>query len=567
MKINLAPLVSNVNKDIKIPTGEIGDKAISLEQLGFNITGGFVDVRSTGAVGNGIADDTEAIQAAIDTGYPVLLPIGVFKITATLTLGQSDFTGCGAKNSIIDADGCDALEIPLAASRNTTRISGFSIQSLSENVQDFRAIYFTKDTGNTGVRSSGFKFSYLEIGKQGLEQFGAAFMISDAFRVSLENIGINNCHSAVLLVGQVVQFGMKDVYSNYDERFSSAGFDDVDDQTTSYGLYVGSSDHTGSTQLPESIKATDCGFVYHAVGLYNYDSLHARFINLDLDYCTSIGLRVFATNGFTLKDTYIAVTGAALVYGMKFEVTAFEVKNVNIENNFITSLAGATHPDKIAIFFADNFREGGNIIANEIRADSTDASHKWKHGIYMTQSKRFTVSKNVILENSVTDEGIYCDSVEDFNLTENFCPDSDILYSIGAGSFYVHNNICTAISQTATGTSKGYSLQPENVILKNANISTGIVQYDPSGVLKTGMIDTAANFNSLTTPGEYANTHNTNSPDVGYGIYFVSVKRSAGYITQIAYPVVTTDTPIRWYIRASQDGGGTWSAWRGVQMV
>ncbi len=36
--------------------------------------GPYVDVRAFGAVGDGIANDTAAIQAAIDTGKPVYIP-------------------------------------------------------------------------------------------------------------------------------------------------------------------------------------------------------------------------------------------------------------------------------------------------------------------------------------------------------------------------------------------------------------------------------------------------------------------------------------------------------------
>lgn len=46
-----------------------------------------VNVKDFGAVGNGVADDTAAIQAAIATGNNVYLPKGTFKVTDMLTLG------------------------------------------------------------------------------------------------------------------------------------------------------------------------------------------------------------------------------------------------------------------------------------------------------------------------------------------------------------------------------------------------------------------------------------------------------------------------------------------------
>lgn len=47
-------------------------------------------VQGFGAVGNGVADDTAAIQAAIDSGYPLLFPPGVYVIAGTLTKSQSN---------------------------------------------------------------------------------------------------------------------------------------------------------------------------------------------------------------------------------------------------------------------------------------------------------------------------------------------------------------------------------------------------------------------------------------------------------------------------------------------
>lgn len=73
---------------------------------------GFVDVRAFGAVGDGVADDTAAIQAAINsevsTGNTVFIPPGTYRITGQLTLrtrSQIVGSGGGADSSatIIDA--------------------------------------------------------------------------------------------------------------------------------------------------------------------------------------------------------------------------------------------------------------------------------------------------------------------------------------------------------------------------------------------------------------------------------------------------------------------------------
>ncbi len=65
--------------------------ARQIANLGFN---DHVDVRNYGAIGDGAADDTAAIQAAIDTARPVFIPQGVFRTTSALKLkyiGQGIF--------------------------------------------------------------------------------------------------------------------------------------------------------------------------------------------------------------------------------------------------------------------------------------------------------------------------------------------------------------------------------------------------------------------------------------------------------------------------------------------
>lgn len=57
------------------------------------------NVRDYGAVGDGVADDTVAIQAAIDTGLPVFIPPGIYLVSSVLTLGPAEQTLYGAGRS------------------------------------------------------------------------------------------------------------------------------------------------------------------------------------------------------------------------------------------------------------------------------------------------------------------------------------------------------------------------------------------------------------------------------------------------------------------------------------
>lgn len=100
---------------------------MSLTKTSFSmITGAVTNVRDYGAVGNGVADDTAAIQAAFDSPNltPVFFPPGLYKITGsgaaclTLTRNKNIF-GC-ARSSQIRADfaGANTALLRIAITEN-----------------------------------------------------------------------------------------------------------------------------------------------------------------------------------------------------------------------------------------------------------------------------------------------------------------------------------------------------------------------------------------------------------------------------------------------------------------
>lgn len=94
--------------------------------------GNFISVKDFGAVGDGIADDTAAMQAALDSSYPcVIVPVGIYKTTLTLVVpSYKTFIGTspnirdynGVTSSVISYDG--AIDHTAAVIRVGTNIVG-----------------------------------------------------------------------------------------------------------------------------------------------------------------------------------------------------------------------------------------------------------------------------------------------------------------------------------------------------------------------------------------------------------------------------------------------------------
>lgn len=61
------------------------------KQIEDKSSGAFADVKDYGALGNGLADDTEAIKRAMASGLPLLFPDGTYNITQDITLTGSYF--------------------------------------------------------------------------------------------------------------------------------------------------------------------------------------------------------------------------------------------------------------------------------------------------------------------------------------------------------------------------------------------------------------------------------------------------------------------------------------------
>ena len=106
------------NADTKLQTAIEAETTARIEtdkklqkQIEDKSSGAFANVKDYGALGNGLADDTEAIKRAMASGLPLLFPDGTYNITQDVTLTGSYF----AYNAMLIATTCTVtIAAPIA---------------------------------------------------------------------------------------------------------------------------------------------------------------------------------------------------------------------------------------------------------------------------------------------------------------------------------------------------------------------------------------------------------------------------------------------------------------------
>jgi hypothetical protein len=138
-----------------------------------------VSVKDFGAVGDGVTDDTDAIQAAIDSGAKrIYFPTSTYKISSTITIiDPVSLVGDGPKDTVIRQTGANAGGFDFAF---PSLVQGGGIQGI------------TVEAGNGWV-TSGFQGS----GSTGI----GIRVVNSNGKFYAENYGVHNFDTAVSVLG------------------------------------------------------------------------------------------------------------------------------------------------------------------------------------------------------------------------------------------------------------------------------------------------------------------------------------------------------------------------------
>jgi hypothetical protein len=366
----------------------------------------YVSVKDFGAVGDGVADDTAAVQAAIDSGEPIVFPAGSY--------------ACG----------------PLTQSTNFQRFYADGFVKIQKNAN---GVLFTS-TGN-----------YVQF--EGIQFIGTGFT-GDNVNLTGNHPTLTNCASfgtpgrALKATGAQVQiFGTCGIYATTDA--TASGFDieiGVSGTATLYHQLM----NVYTSQATGGILLTDVGSHVIVGGQFGKLSIlsgtspagvnggitsSARILG---DVNVSLSNSVFSGNQFSNQTiTFASGTSQHCLDSSNLLISATIVNNGNANSPIIKSI-GTGSPSGIILQY------GSDAFNSTIRY-SNDEIYFQDSALYLSNNKALWIADSAgVYKNTVS-----LSSGDDFNFGNDTGANFTNLQSGSGGIYHVVSG--ANVTQTATG--------------------------------------------------------------------------------------------------------------------
>jgi hypothetical protein len=424
----------------------------------------YVSVKDFGAVGDGVADDTAAIQAALDyvgtTGGCVYIPAGEYKTTVTLTIPQlASIKGESAEGSTIRPTGCDGLEFDAADSIGPRTFEDFFVYGNGTSTNT--GIKFVGDA-DPATRVTGLRFNRIKI-----QNFRDAMNFRSMWTSSIQNCVLYFNVFGIVLRGQCVKVDVNDNYILHNLLGTVT--------PTATGITIQSAfdyDPGGTTEKrPEDIQIHQNLVFGFPFGCRLNNGLVLSVNNNDFDNITHTGVIVGSMGGLTsINENWIGLVGASPVQGI-----------------FLDALGASNNVQK-------------NIIGNQITNSGTVAAY----GIYaFSQQNNVNIIGNDI---SGTADDIRIQNCGDIVVSGNLCNSTSgnsilVIGSLASRTIEISNNRCEAL----------LNINPTNSsqILLGQNDGDNSTLIRGRSVILAGTTTVTTTYASLTTtPPNFAQASN-----------------------------------------------------------
>jgi hypothetical protein len=373
-----------------------------------------------GAIGDGIADDTIAIQKAIDTVNKLNIPTGAYLISAPIKILKSNvhITGDGASSILRQiTDDIDTITI----GKSDTDVQAITIENLfftRSGSTDFGSAITCENTLNLTLRNlktDGMAWSFVFKDKN----FGPSVSDCNLYNHKIGGIWWNS--TSLVSSGIPATNGLSLIRVNMDNILGV--------QPTIAGLFW---------QSGEGVYAVNCEFIRQKVGMLIKPEIAAmsgahfgKFSNCLFDMCGEHGVMMFPQNGSNIRiisftECWFSASGlegVVIVPDATSVINAIGFSNCQFVTNGKDGLYLAQNPNLTDVqvnggyFLANsaitpntysginNAGMGGGLVINGITSHLGDSGYanNQKHGINIgLGASGFIVTSNYLNGNSVS---------------------------------------------------------------------------------------------------------------------------------------------------------------------
>jgi hypothetical protein len=357
---------------------------------GFRLLANDVSLHQAGAVGDGRADDTAAIQEALNVveaagGGCVHIPPGNFRVTAAVTVPAHIMLHGSGPSSVLRVNGCDGLVLAASDGIGPRSFSDFMIHG--QGCEQFSAIVVALPDAQR-VQGVVFERLYLAF-------FGTGVRSRGLWHATLRTVTMNQVWQGVVLTGRNVKISIDDC------RFTHGGLLRGDGE--SVGIRVG--DATAGSR-PEDVQVARSIIYGFGKAIIWRTALFGGVTGCDLDGCTQAGLElVTADGGFTFANNWVQVEGVS-AFGVTCTALGYNPKltNILISNNHIlipTASAGSC----------------GILLGNQqsdVTVEGNGISGPWQSGIRASGVRR------LVLRNNKVESRVVVERCTDIDVERNF---------------------------------------------------------------------------------------------------------------------------------------------------